>query len=143
MEKPRIIVEKYLEGDDGEALFDYKIFCFNGEPKMIYVDTWRDGEHHINAYDTELNLFKGVRLGYPNDELRNIEKPEALEEMLQVAKTLSQDFNHVRVDLYYTHGAIVFGELTFTKGAGFGRIEPVSFDEKMGGWLRLPCDGVA
>lgn len=142
VERPRVIVERYLEGDNGEALFDYKIFCFNGEPKMIYVDTWRDGEHHINAYDTELNLFEGVKLGYPNDEAREVKKPEALGEMLEVAKALSQDFHHVRVDLYYTHGRIVFGELTFTKGAGFGKIEPVSFDEKMGDWLKLPCDEV-
>ena len=136
-------MEKYLEGNDGEALFDYKIFCFNGEPKMIYVDTWRDGEHHINAYDTDLNLFEGVKLGYPNDEVRDVKRPETLGEMLEVAKALSQDFHHVRVDLYYTHGKIFFGELTFTKGAGFGRIEPVSFDEKMGDWLQLPCDEVA
>lgn len=142
VEKPHMIVERYLEGDDGNALFDYKIFCFNGEPKMIYVDTWRDGEHHINAYDTELNLFEGVKLGYPNDEARDVKRPEALGEMLEVAKALSQDFHHVRVDLYYTHGRIFFGELTFTKGAGFGKIEPVSFDEKMGDWLKLPCDEV-
>lgn len=143
VERPRVIVEKYLEGDDGEALFDYKIFCFNGEPKTIYVDTWRDGERHINACDIDLNLFEGVKLGYPNDEVRDVKRPEALGEMLDVAKALSQDFHHVRVDLYYTHRKIFFGELAFTKGAGFGRIEPVSFDEKMGDWLQLPCDEVA
>ena len=143
VERPRVVVEGYLEGDSGEALFDYKIFCFKGEPKMAYVDAWRDGEHHINAYDTDLNLFEGVRLGYPNDEKRDVKKPEALEEMLEVAKSLSRDFHHVRVDQYYTHGKILFGELTFTKGAGFGEIEPISFDEKMGDWLKLPCGEVA
>ena len=35
-------------------------------------------------------------------------------------------------------GKIYFGELTFTKSAGFGKIEPFSFDEKMGSWLELP-----
>lgn len=143
VEKPRVIVEKYLEGDGGNALFDYKILCFNGEPKMIYADTWRDGKHRFNAYDSELNLFGGVKLGYPNDESCNVERPNVPEEMLEVARALSQDFHHVRVDLYCTHEKIVFGELSFTKGAGFGKIEPVSFDEKMGDWLKLPCDEVA
>ena len=143
VERPRVIVEKYLEGDGGKALFDYKFFCFNGEPKMIYVDTWRDGRHAINAYDIDFNLFKGVKLGYPNDDSAEVEKPAALEQMVEMARKFSQDFHHVRADLYYTHGKIYFGELTFAKGAGFGRIEPLSFDVKMGGWLKLPCDEVA
>lgn len=137
-------VREYVESKGrGEALLDYKIFCFNGEPKMVYVDTWHDGEHHVNAYDTGLNLFEGVKLGYSNDEKHGVKKPESLEEMFEVAKALSQDFHHVRVDLYYTHGKILFGELAFTKGADFGKIEPTSFDVKMGDWLKLPCDEVA
>ena len=138
VERPRVIVEKYLEGDDGQALFDYKIFCFNGTPKMVYVDTWKDGEHHINAYDIDLNLIKGVELGYPNDETTLVKKPDKWDEMVEIAKILSKDFLHVRVDFYYTHGQIYFGELTFTKGAGFGKIKPVEYDYEMGSWLTLP-----
>ena len=138
IEKPRVIVEEFLEGDNGMPLFDYKFFCFNGEPKMAYIDTWKDGEHTINAYDMDCNLFKGVRLGYPNDDETQVEKPACWEEMKQIARDLSKDFLHVRVDFYYTHGKIYFGELTFTKGAGFGKIEPHDFDVKMGNWLTLP-----
>lgn len=138
IEKPRIIVEEYLEGDDGKALFDYKIFCFNGKAQMVYIDTWKDGEHTINAYDIELNLFDGVELGYPNDSSAKIIKPDCWDEMIKIAEDLSKDFLHVRVDFYYTHGKIVFGELTFTKGAGFGKIKPLEFDYKMGEWLKLP-----
>ncbi len=138
IERPRIIVEEYLEGDDGQPLFDYKLFCFNGVPKMLYVDTWKDGHHAINAYDMEFQLLRGVRLGYPNDEETVVKRPAALEEMKRIAADLARDFLHVRVDLYYTHGRIYFGELTFTKSAGFGRITPHSFDEQMGDWLTLP-----
>lgn len=140
IEKPRVIVEEYLEGDGGKPLFDYKIFCFNGIPKMVYVDTWKDGKHTINAYDMDLNLLKGVELGYPNDETTVVEKPGAWDEMVRYAERLSEDFNHVRVDFYYTHGKIYFGELTFTKSAGFGKIKPLDFDYKMGDMLSLPCD---
>lgn len=138
VEKPRIIVEKYLEGDNGMPLFDYKIFCFNGKPEMVYVDTWKNGKHAINAYDMDLHLFEGVELGYPNDDSSVIEQPECWDEMIKIASELSKDFLHVRVDFYYTHGRIYFGELTFTKGAGFGKIKPVEFDYKMGSWLELP-----
>ena len=138
IEKPRVIVEEYLEGDNGLPLFDYKFFCFNGKVQMIYVDTWKDGEHAINAYDADFNLFKDVELGYPNDTETNVEVPKALKEMEKIAEDLSKDFLHVRVDFYYTHGKIYFGELTFTKGAGFGKIKPYEFDVKMGNWLKLP-----
>lgn len=138
IEKPRVIVEEYLEGDGNLPLFDYKFFCFNGKVKMIYVDTWKDGNHAINAYDADFNLFKDVELGYPNDTETNVETPKALNEMKKIAEDLSKDFLHVRVDFYYTHGKIYFGELTFTKGAGFGKIKPYEFDVKMGNWLDLP-----
>lgn len=138
VEKPRVIIEKYLEGDNNLPLFDYKFFCFNGKVKMIYVDTWKNNEHRINAYDDKFNLFEGVELGYPNDNETKVEIPSALEEMKNIAEDLSKDFFHVRVDLYYTHGKIYFGELTFTKGAGFGKIKPYDFDVKMGNWLKLP-----
>lgn len=138
IEKPRVIVEEYLEGDNGLPLFDYKFFCFNGIPQMIYVDTWKDGQHAINAYDTDFNLFKGVELGYPNDDNTDVEPPASLNEMIKIASDLSKDFLHVRVDFYYSHGKIYFGELTFTKGAGFGKIKPLDFDYKMGQWLELP-----
>jgi len=79
-----------------------------------------------------------VKLGYENDLTTSIAKPDKFEKMLEYARKLSQDFLHVRVDLYDVKGEIVFGELTFTKGAGFGKIEPYSFDEKMGSWIKLP-----
>ena len=42
-----------------------------------------------------------------------IKKPENYEDMIEIAKLLSEDFPHVRVDLYNLNGKIIFGELTF------------------------------
>lgn len=131
-EKPRIIVEKYLYNKNGGALFDYKFFCFKGEPQFVYVDTWKDGRHHINMYDADFNLYRNVSLGYPTDFNDGIVRPENYEEMLDVAKKLSAEFPHVRIDLYNVDGKIIFGEMTFSKGAGFDRILPYEFDLKMG-----------
>lgn len=137
VEKPRIIIEEYLEGENGMPLFDYKFFCFNGIPQLAYIDTWKGGKHSINAYDMNCKRIDGVELGYPCDSETCIEKPAAWNEMKEIAATLSKAFTHVRVDLYYTHGKIYFGELTFTKGAGFSKIRPYEFDLKMGKWMEL------
>lgn len=39
--KPRIIAEQYMEDEDGKGLKDYKFFCFNGEPRMMFIATNR------------------------------------------------------------------------------------------------------
>ncbi len=136
--RPRIVVEKYLEDVANPRLFDYKFFCFNGEPRYFYVDTWKNGEHHINMYDVEFKLLPHVSLGYPLDLESKIEKPSNFDEMLEVSRKLSQGFPHVRVDLYSIGGnKTVFGEMTFSKGAGFDRILPKEFDEEMGDWFIL------
>lgn len=130
--KPRIIIEKYLENDNGQALFDYKFFCFNGVPLYVYVDTWKDGKHHINMYDIDFNLLNNVSLGYPQDLQSNIEKPSNYDEMVKLAKELSFGFPHVRVDMYSVNGKTAFGEMTFSKGAGFDKIKPYEFDVELG-----------
>ena len=131
-EKPRVIVEKYLESGSEKPLFDYKFFCYDGKPKYVYVDTWKDGAHHINMYDVDFNLRRDVSMGYPTDMSDDIQKPACYEEMLQIAEKLSAGFPHVRVDLYQVAGRPVFGEMTFSKGAGVDKILPYSFDEEMG-----------
>ena len=115
-----------------KPLFDYKFFCYDGKPKYVYVDTWKDGAHHINMYDVDFNLRRDVSMGYPTDMSDDIQKPACYEEMLQIAEKLSAGFPHVRVDLYQVAGRPVFGEMTFSKGAGFDKILPYSFDEEMG-----------
>lgn len=142
VEKPRIIIEKYLENENQSPLFDYKIFCFNGEPEMLYVDTWKDGDHAINVYDLDFNFLPEVTLGYDNDPAAIIEKPKNFDLMLEYAKKLSKPFSHVRVDLYNIKNDIIFGELTFTKGAGFDKIRPYEFDVEMGNMLDLNNDQI-
>lgn len=136
-EKPRIIVEKYLTNKDHKPLFDYKFFCYDGEPKYVYVDTWKNGAHHINMYDINFNLLRNVSLGYPTDFSDDIIKPENYNDMIAIARSLSAGFPHVRIDLYNINKQIIFGEMTFSKGAGFDRILPYEFDLEMGKDFKL------
>ncbi len=135
--KPKLICEQYIEDSPGD-IRDYKIFCFDGVPKIIHVNFDRATNMKKNIYDIDWNLLD-VQIKYKNDPDTIIEKPENLAEMLEVAAKLSRGFPHVRVDLYNIEGKIFFGEMTFTNMGGNGEFRPESFDYEMGGWLKLPA----
>lgn len=135
--KPRIVCERFLEDKGTGQLLDYKIFCFEGEPKIIQVDFDRFKNHRRNLYDLDWNLLD-VEIKYPRDNSVIIEKPDKLELLLDLSRKLSREFPHVRVDFYYVEGKIYFGELTFFHASGTGKFKPEEFDYVMGDWLKLP-----
>lgn len=135
----RYIAEALLENGKDTDIPDYKIFCFNGVPYYIQVDVDRSVHHCRNIYDTNWNL-QDLQIEFPNITDRIIEKPQNLETMLELAKMLSQDKVHVRVDLYNIDGNIYFGELTFFHGSGIEKFKPIEWDYKFGELLHLPID---
>ena len=135
IKKSRIIVEKYIDGGE-RPLVDYKFFCFNGEPKYIYVLTDRKpGEYvYLGVYDMDFNKLPVYR----TDERRQVRietKPKNYDKMVEIARNLSTGFPHVRVDLYNIDGKIYFGELTFYDGSGYFHYDPDSFDFEMGSYF--------
>ncbi|MGE9952377.1 ATP-grasp fold amidoligase family protein [Clostridium perfringens] len=132
--KPRIICEKYLEDRNGELL-DYKVYCFNGEPKFIQVDVDRFGNHTGNYYDINWN---DMPFQYDDENSgRIIDKPKNLKEILDISRDLSKEFPHVRVDFYEVNGNLYFGELTFFTASGTAKFNPEKYDEIVGSWLKL------
>lgn len=128
---PKIIAEEYIVPNQGEDIDDYKFFCFSGEPRFFWIDTDRSTGHKRNVYDMNWNLQTwtvGKKPGIETD----ISKPESFDRMVDIARTLSKGFAHVRVDLYYVSGKIYFGEMTFTSGGGIERFFPDEMDEKVG-----------
>lgn len=130
--KTRIIVEKLLEGNEefSEGLADYKIMCFHGEPKVVILDVDRYVNHSRNFYDTKWNNLNIV--SDHNQINKEIPKPDNMEEMLDVARKLSGDFPHARIDLYNIKGKITFGEITFYPWSGYVKFQPQAFDELLG-----------
>ena len=135
--KPRIICEKYMADESGIELKDYKIFCFNGEPKLIQVDFDRHKNHKRNLYTLDWQ-YLNARIKCPNDPSVIIPKPERLSDMLCLAIKLSKNIPHVRVDLYSVLTKIYFGELTFYHGSGYEKFDPDSLEMKMGNWISHP-----
>ncbi len=137
--KPRFIVEAYMEDSNTKELRDYKYFCFNGEPKAIFIAADRQNkekETTFDFFDIE-GKHMAVRNGHPNAE-----NPPALpgnfEKMKELASKLSKDIPHVRVDFYEVDGKIYFGELTFFHYSGMVPFEPGEWDYTFGSWIRLP-----
>lgn len=131
--KPRIIVEQLLEDEAhiNNAVNDYKIFCYDGKPEYIICisDRYSDRCNHL-VYDTEWNKIRVASEGARLDE--DAPKPENLQEMLEVAAKLSEDFPFARIDLYSLENRIYFGEITFYPWSGYMEFEPEEFDYVLG-----------
>lgn len=136
--QPRIIAEKYINQIDDDELRDYRFFCFEGEPQFIAVDfsITDKSKTRRNLYDLEWNLMS-ARITYPNELEKKVQKPEKLDEMIELSRKLSEDMPHVRVDFYNIGSRIIFGELTFFHQSGFGKIIPEEFAVEMGSWIDL------
>lgn len=126
--KPCIIITEYLSNGNND-LKDYKFFCFNGEPKYMWIDSGRFNKHKRTVYDMSFNKMP-FRYGKFLEEENK--KPVAFEQMVILAKCLCKEFKLVRVDFYDVDGRIYFGELTFNSGAGRDLIYPNEYNIKLG-----------
>ena len=120
--KRKIIAEQYISEVESD-LYDYKVHCFNGEPKIIQVLQTQNlhglgnSAAHQAFYGTAWEnlgaVFDDAPL-FPNP----IPKPSRLEEMLSYAKILCAPFAYARADFYEIRGEIFFAEITFYSDAG-------------------------
>lgn len=134
--KPCILAEEYL--DLPEGLVEYKMFSFNGETKI--VDVCMGEAHTLNNrtntfFDREWNRLP-IQTLLPNHN-GDIEPPEELSQMLEIADKLSQGIPQVRVDFYVYKGQIYLGEMTFFHNSGTAVINPAEWDLKMGEYIDL------
>lgn len=139
--KPRIIAEPYLlddatKGEEQECLTDYKIFCFNGNPKIIYISKDKSENPTTDFFDMDFKHLP-IRMKDPNsNHLPKV--PDKFEEMKKIAKILSEGIPCLRVDFYCANGRLYVGELTFYHCGGFASIEPIEWSNIMGDWIELP-----
>lgn len=134
----KIICEEYIETDDGLLPNDYKVYCFNGEPKAILAMKGREGDISKKFYDLNWKPLNE----YSNKETckGEFDKPENLNLLVQYARKLSEDFSFVRVDLYDTGERVVFGELTFTPAGCLSKAHNLEGDKYFGQLLELPIN---
>lgn len=136
--EPKIICEQFMENDNGRGLTDYKIYCFNGIPKMMMIanDRFTGAQTHFDYFDQDYNWLD-LEWDNPRSEVPP-PKPARFDEMMSIAKELSVDIPQVRIDLYEIKGTVYFGEMTFFDGCGLQKITPSSWDYTLGSWIKLP-----
>ena len=140
--EPCFIAEKLLINASGDIPFDYKLHCFHGKVHVIQVDIDRYSDHKRNLYDINWKkLPYSWSLWDKNGPLwntgRDIEQPQNLSEMIDVAEKLSKDFCYVRIDLYDFENNVYFGEITFHHGSGLETIYPEKYDLELGQLIDL------
>ena len=132
---PRIVADTLLDDKSGHELRDYKWWCFNGVPKIMYC-TNKAKNFYENFYDMDfkpLPISHGFRRNIPD-----FEKPSEFEKMKQLAGILAKDLPFVRIDFYDVNGRIYFGEFTFYDWGGNAPIKPREWSLKLGDWIILP-----
>lgn len=128
----KILAEELLTT---KTIDDYKLHCFNSGKIIVEHLTERNKKKGIlksNAYDEnwkKLDFTMGTEL-YSYE----VSCPKNFNEMIRIAKKLSEDFDYVRVDLYNVDGKIYFGELTFCDSGGFGIFKPKIWDKILGSY---------
>jgi hypothetical protein len=131
---PKIFTEEFIKNTN--ELFEYLIFCFNGEPKMIlFASGKRSDTICCTMFDTKWNNLHFNYGGCLHTE--DVPSPKNLGTMLEIAKILSKDFKFVRVDLHNIDGKIFFGEMTFTPASGYMKFQPKKYDRILGKMLKL------
>ena len=101
-------------------------------------------EHHelgqLAFLDKDFKLLKVSRDDF-NSVMKQPDKPQNYNEMLEMAEILSTGFPHVRVDFYNINGTIIFGEMTFFNASGYCKFIPDEFDFVLGEYFKLPERG--
>lgn len=133
--KPRIMAEKFMIPDGESDINDYKFFCFNGKPEILFVATERNEDCKFDFYDMEFNHLDIVNIHPQSGKI--IEKPKKFEEMKALASKLSENMKFVRIDLYEIAGEIYFGEFTFFHAGGFWPLTPDEWEYKMGELINI------
>lgn len=134
----RIICEAYLSSKDGFLPNDYKIYCFNGVPKLVLTCYDRDdAKEQVQLVFTDLD-FNVLPYGAEGiNDGKVIERPESFDKMLEYSKILSEGFPFVRMDFYDIDGKVYFGEMTFTPAGGLAKYYNDEGQKRLGEMISL------
>lgn len=133
---PAVICEKYLENKEHGELIDYKFYCYDGKPEVMFVCSGRYSNRGVryNAYDMNWNRIY-VTKGKSNLDFE-FEKPYTFNEMIKTATDLCKGFPFVRVDLYSVEGKVYFSEFTFYPDSGLIPFSPDEYNKFFGDFFK-------
>lgn len=135
---PQVIAEPLLDDGSPDGLTDYKFFCFNGEPRFLYVSRGLDDHRtaHISFAWPDWTPAPFRRSDYePFGQLPPA--PSKLDLMMELSRRLAEGIRFVRVDFYQVGDKVLFSEMTFYPCGGFLPLGSDEQDRQMGDMLDL------
>lgn len=115
--EPKIFAEEFLDLGEGKTLIDYKFTCVKGEIVDVFLaGEDESGKRGWQTVDEQWHILPYIKEDYRLSNLPS--KPHKFQQMLEIAKCLSKDFEFVRVDLYEYNDRVYFSELTFSPWGG-------------------------
>jgi hypothetical protein len=138
----KVILVEELINNNGNLPNEFKVYCFWTGDKFVAVIRHikgRGSNKTSSFYDISWNYID-VKYMHDDNHLP-IEKPVFFDEMIEISKKLSADFNHVRVDLMENNNKLYFGEITIVDSGGWIHFIPSSYDDYFGEKWRI-VDGI-
>ena len=132
--RPNLMFEELLVPKSGD-LYDFKFYCFNGEPHFFKIDGGRSRTRVQGHFDLAWNALPCQINNY--GPLPTVIRPANWDDMVAVASSLCFGLPFVRIDMYNLDGRIVFGEFTLYPQGGNLRFEPYDFSLYAGSLLDL------
>jgi hypothetical protein len=129
----KAFIEEFVRPENNAKVpVDYKYYCFGGKTEMVEIITDRATGDMRSMYTN--------RDGQPIDLVycsysETSELPISIElfnELRDVAEVISQGFDFLRVDMYYSEGNIMIGELTVYPSGGLKHFKPDYWDAHLG-----------
>jgi len=130
-----IIIEELLLSNDGRIPTDYKFHCFRKDQEsfdyIVQIDESRFGNHQQTFIDHNRNILD-LKFGNKRPENPQIDLPNNFNEMISIARDLSDGFSYIRVDLYSISENTYFGEFTPYHQGGLLPVIPRDWDYILG-----------
>lgn len=125
---PKLMIEEYLDTSE-TGMMEFKLWTFHGKVELIAVSEnihamKENQQYHFRLYDRE---WKDPHVQVRNHSPNRVEKPELLGHMIELAETLAEGWDFIRVDFMKTPKKLVFGELTAVPSGG--RLFSISLDQ--------------
>ncbi len=134
--KPGVLVEALMEGENGEAPREVRLYCIHGKPTFIEVVQERFGDRRESFYDPDWKRMLFIGRSMQPDEA--LPRPPYIDRLMAYAERLAEPFLFCRVDFLNAGGdECWFGEITFYHAAGLLRFTPLDFERRFGEMVDL------
>ena len=131
--KNKVFMEEFIDPDaNAEVPVDYKYYCFDGKVGMVEIITGRATGNMRSMYtDPDGTPIDLVYCSFSEKDDLPIPMSVFME-MRKLAEKVAEDFDFLRVDMYYVRGKPLIGELTVYPSAGLKHLKPHFWDEHLG-----------